>query len=630
MSNEIQAVDHTHLASLGSSLNYMPETLESLLVKKANANKVVDLKEKVANIISPVAEYQNNQALSEMKESIEDIQQFCAETASFLNESSEVIDKDVVSSLNSILENIESTATLATEKFNEFSEDGIEDNKEANFQAQNLYSRVVKDVYKLKKKETEISDLLISDKTLLLTENEQAADFFLGCIATAVFNDILPANDTDGLAMATIRQRVLNLSADIDDKINQHLNSILHNENFKNLESNWLGLQGLIESTDWSANIMIDMLDCTKEELKDDLANNSVDLTNSDLFKKVYVAEYDQYGGNPYGSIIGLYEFENSDPDRKFLSTMGKVAAASHAPFISSIGPEFFGCESIQELADIKDLDAHLNHPRFEKWHELRESEEAAYIGMTLPKFLLRAPYQADSNPGGIGFEEKIDIVEGHKDYLWCNAAFLFCKNMIRSFTETGWCQYIRGPKGGGLVKHLPSHAFQLNGQQELKTPIEMTIPDYRELQFSNAGFIPLIYRKGTSDACFFSSQSIRKNKMYKDPKESENSQLVSNLSYTFSITRIAHYIKCIMRDNVGSTATAEYINETIQSWLSQYVTTVVNPDDRTLRYYPFKAVSTETEEREGMVGWYNSKISVLPHLQFEGLDAELKLDVRT
>ena len=468
------------------------------------------------------------------------------------------------------------------------------------------------------------------DATLALDESEQAADFFLRSIATALFNDILPANDEDGLALATIRHKVHELSEEVDIRITRDLNSIIHNEDFKALESNWVSLRGLIENADWSANIMIDLLDCTKDELREDLENNAMDLTSSELFKKIYVAEYDQYGGNPYGATIGLFEFENTDVDRRLLRTLGKVAAASHAPFVSSVGPAFFGCRSIEELADIKDMAAHLSHPRFEKWHQLRDSEEAAYIGLTLPRFLLRAPYDPEINSAGpgLGYHEKINVSEG-KDFLWGNAAMLFADNMLRSFTTSGWCQYLRGPKGGGLVKYLPRYAFNINGQQELKAPIEMVIPDYRELAFANEGFIPLIYRKGTSDACFFSSQSIKKPKKFKDPKDSENSQLVTNLSYTYSITRIAHYIKCIMRDNIGTSADAAYINNSLQAWLSQYVTTVVNPDDLTLRYYPFKAAQVVTAAREGMIGWYDCEISVLPHIQFEGMDVELRLDVR-
>jgi type VI secretion system protein ImpC len=168
-----------------------------------------------------------------------------------------------------------------------------------------------------------------------------------------------------------------------------------------------------------------------------------------------------------------------------------------------------------------------------------------------------------------------------------------------------------------------------LRGEEEIKIPVEIAIPDYRELEFANAGFIPLIYRKGTADACFFSVQSVKKPKKLKDPKDSECSQLVTNLAYTFSITRIAHYVKSIMRDNIGSSADALYVQTSLERWISQYITLVVNPDDLTLRYYPFKGATVWVDARPGMIGWYDCKISILPHVQFEGLDVELKMDTR-
>lgn len=463
----------------------------------------------------------------------------------------------------------------------------------------------------------------------LFTEDERAADYVLQCVSTLLFNDMLPV-DSDKNKLHCIRTTIQDVVSQIDTKVEQDLNAIIHNPDFRALEANWLGLNDLITNTDWTADVMIDILDVTKEELEEDFQSNRVDLTSSALFKKVYVAEYDQYGGLPYGGMIGLYEFGNTDKDRQWLETMGKVAAASHAPFISAVGPAFFGCENIQELAEIKDIEGHMSHPRYDKWNRFRDSQEAPYIGLTLPRYLLRAPYDPDDNPAGeLNFTEAIDVRNGHEDFVWGNAAILFARNMTRSFAESGWCQYLRGPKGGGKLEDLTRCVFQLNGEKEIKIPIEMTIPDYRELQFANAGLIPLIFRKGTSDACFFSCQSIKKPKRFKDPQDSENSQLVTNLAYTFSITRIAHYIKCIMRDNIGSPADAAYINNIIQGWLSQYVTTVMNPDDRTLRYYPFKAAQSVTTDQEGMVGWYTCTVSVLPHLQFEGMDVELQLDVR-
>jgi type VI secretion system protein ImpC len=422
---------------------------------------------------------------------------------------------------------------------------------------------------------------------------------------------------------------ILEVIARIDLMVNDQVNQIIHHENFKAFESNWRSLDDLISTTNFRADVMIDILDVTKEELMEDFENNAVDIMGSALFNKVYIAEYDQYGGKPMGSILGLYDFKHTPDDEFWLRTMGKIAAASHAPFIGSVSPKFFGCDTIGELEAIKDLEGLMNHPKYGSWNALRESEEAAYIGLTLPKYISRLPYDPETNPcRTINFTETV-AGDDDADYLWGSAATLFAQNMVRSFETSGWCQYLRGPKGGGLVSGLPVHMFNVRGEDEMKVPVEMVVPDYRELEFANCGFIPLIYRKGTADACFFSCQSIKKPKKFKDPKDSENSQLVTNLSYTLSITRIAHYVKCIMRDNIGSSADASYIKDTLNNWISQYVTTIVNPDDLTLKYYPFKAYSVEVEERPGQIGWYDCAISILPHIQFEGMDVELKLDAR-
>ncbi len=422
---------------------------------------------------------------------------------------------------------------------------------------------------------------------------------------------------------------IQDLIARIDSAVNDQLNEIIHHESFRQLESNWRSLNDLILNTNFKANVMLDLLDVSKDELYEDFEANAVDITGSALFKKVYIAEYDQYGGKPFGGIVGLYDFQHTPQDEFWLRTMGKVAAASHAPFIGSVSPKFFGCDNIEELAAIKDLEGLMNHPKYGSWNKLRDSEEAAYLGLTLPKYIVRLPYDPETNPTGkLPFKESVQG-GSNQDYLWGSASALFAQNMVRSFVQSGWCQYLRGPKGGGLVSGLPVHTFNVRGEEELKIPVEMAIPDYRELEFANAGFIPLIYRKGTADACFFSAQSLKKAKKFKDPKDSENAQLVTNLAYTFSITRIAHYVKCIMRDNIGSSADAAYIQQALESWVFQYVTTVVNPDDLTLRYYPFKAAAVEVVPREGMIGWYDCKMSILPHIQFEGMDVELRLDAR-
>jgi len=471
---------------------------------------------------------------------------------------------------------------------------------------------------------TEVAEAtpMIQDNLQVVKEDVSDEDRFISGLAALLLNVDKSSGRLD-------KGSIYELIANIDQTVNQQINEIIHHQDFRKMESSWRSLNDLVLNTNFKANIMIDILDVGKEELFEDFEANAVDITGSALFKKVYVAEYDQYGGKPFGVIIGLDEFEHTPHDIFWLRTMGKIAAASHSPFIASVSPKFFGCDSIEELAAIKDLEGLMNHPKYGSWNALRDSQEAPYLGLTLPRYVSRLPYDPETNPcRKIVFQEQLEG-DNDKDYLWGSAATVLGQNMVRSFAQSGWCQYLRGPKGGGLVSGLPVHTFNVRGEEEMKIPVEMAIPDYRELEFANCGFIPLVYRKGTADACFFSVQSLKKAKKFKDPKDSENAQLVTNLSYTLSVTRVAHYVKSIMRDNIGSSADAEYIKNSLKNWIFQYVTTVVDPDDLTLRFYPFKAASVEVEEREGMIGWYDCQIAILPHIQFEGMDVELRLDTR-
>jgi type VI secretion system protein ImpC len=443
----------------------------------------------------------------------------------------------------------------------------------------------------------------------------------------ALLQNVPPVTAEDNTARFD-KGKVLDVISRIDRMIDDQMNEILHNEQFQKMEATWRGLEDLVTHTNFKANITIDVLDVAKDELAQDFENNSSNIFAGALFDKVYIQEYDQYGGKPFGALIGLYEFTSSPADLTWLQRMGKLANAAHSPFIAAVSHRFFGCDTVEEMEAIKDLEGALAHPRFGKWNALRDTEEGAYLGLTFPRYVLRLPWHPDKNPCDVlNFTE--DSLGDSKKYLWGNSAILFARNMVKAFEISGWCQSIRGPKGGGLITGLPVDTFILRGQDEIKPPVEIAIPDYREYEFARSGFIPLVYRKGSSDATFFSTQSIKVAKRFKDPKDSENSQLVTNLAYTFSITRLAHYIKCIMRDNIGSTADGDYIQAQLEAWLAGYVTTVSNPDDFTVRRFPFKATSVEVAKRAGEIGWYDCKVAVLPHIQFEGLNVELMLESR-
>lgn len=455
-----------------------------------------------------------------------------------------------------------------------------------------------------------------------VTEQVSAEERFISTMAAVAYNIDPDAGRFD-------KQSIQDLIGIIDELVEAQLDEVLHAPQFQQLEAAWRSIDDLVSSTNFRANININLLDLSKDEAFDDLELNLADIAGSELFKKVYVKEYDQFGGSPFGVMIGLYEFANTRSDLTWLKGIGKVAAAAHAPFISSVSPKFFGCKSAAEVNQLRDLAGLFASPQYSAWNLLRESDEAAYIGLTMPRYMVRAPYDDIYAPAdGMSFNEQVN---GDKDddFVWGSAAMLFARNLARSFETSGWCQHIRGVKGGGMLKGLSSHTFNLRGENELKAPVEVSMPDFREFELANAGFIPLIHKKGTAEAVFFSAQSIKKAYKFKDPKDSENSQLVTNLSYTFSISRIAHYLKCIMRDNIGSTADGPYIYSQIDRWISGYVTTLVNPDDLTLRYYPFKAYSLEVTDVPGKVGWYHCNLSILPHVQFEGLDVDLRVDAR-
>jgi len=457
-------------------------------------------------------------------------------------------------------------------------------------------------------------------------------DRFANAVAALLANiDLFPVakagEDQDILPVDSIRNLMLaveKLAVDIDRRVQGNLQNVIQSKPLRALEQTWRSLDDLCREVT-SDDVIIDFVDADKELLRTDFEDHSSYILNSALFHKVYIDEYDRYGGRPIGAMIGLYEFDSSDEDVDWLQTMSKISAAAHCPFVAAVSPKFFKVDTWEQLERNTDLEELLALPQFGKWDAFRETHGAAYIGLALPRYLLRQPYAQKAGRNQIiNFDEKIPDPE---DYLWGNAAVLFARNMVRSFQHSGWCQHITGPVGGGLLKGLPVHMKEHHGQAELQPPVEIAIPDYRELQFANAGFIPLIHCKGTADATFFSARSVKKAVEFEADLDTKNADLVCNLSYTLSITRIAHYVKRMVRDYIGSTADAPYIQASLEAWLVDYVTTAVNPDDLTLLYYPFKAMSVTVAPKPGPFGWYNCIVSVLPHVQFQGMDVELRLE---
>ena len=519
----------------------------------------------------------------------------------------------------------------------------------------------------------------------------------------------------------------------IDKTIDEQLNAVLHNEDFQHLESTWRSVYDIAQVVEWNNEdfpVKMDLWDVTKQELGEDLRDNSMSPNYGILYDNIYIKEYDQYGGSAFGAMVGLYDFTASKPDIEWLTYMSKVANAAYAPFIATASPKFFGCETIEQLAAVKDINSIFEGPAYSFWKKFRKDESSGFIGLSLPHYMARLPYDPDTNPDLSRMRFKEDVFqytknefpafllseeswkalkadpnkfvllpeavqqefddnefpvsqitfitdnpykadaqeksflifdkyqekqyiaieetnaagekthqiykvkkEAAKKFLWGSSATLFGQNLMKSFQNFGWCQHIRGPIGGGLIDGLPVFSYTLDSSGEesddfkVQIPVEMMIPDYLEWQFAKNGFIPLIYRKGNDGvATFFSCQSAKSSKLFVEKIATQASQMVTNLAYTFSISRIAHYIRSIMRDNIGSSADSIYINNILTNWLSNYVTTVTDPNDLTLQRYPFKAISIKVTPNEDAIGAYFCEIQVVPHIQFEELRVELLL----
>ena len=426
-------------------------------------------------------------------------------------------------------------------------------------------------------------------------------------------------------ALATIDAMI----AAIDQKLTEQLNLILHHEEFQQLEGAWRGLHYLVNNTETDEQLKIRVLNVSKKELGKTLKKfKGTAWDQSPVFKKFYEEEYGQFGGEPYGTIVGDYYFDHSPPDVELLGEMAQVSAASHAPFITAAAPGLMGMESWQSLADPRDLTKIFSTPEYASWRSLRESEDARYIGLCMPRFLSRLPYGAKTSPvEEFDFEEDTEGAT-HSKYTWANSAYAMAVNINRSFKEFGWCSQIRGVESGGAVMGLPTHTFPTDdGGMDMKCPTEIAISDRREAELAKNGFMPLVHRKNSDFAAFIGAQSLQKPAEYEDPDATANANLAARLPYLFASCRFAHYLKCIVRDKIGSFKERSDMETWLNNWIGQYVlTNTATASDADKARRPLAGAEVVVEEIEGNPGYYSSKFYLRPHYQLEGLTVSLRL----
>ncbi|WP_420820605.1 type VI secretion system contractile sheath large subunit [Serratia microhaemolytica] len=413
--------------------------------------------------------------------------------------------------------------------------------------------------------------------------------------------------------------------ATLDEQISQQLDAIMHHAEFQRLESLWRGVKSLVDKTDFRQNVRLELLDISKEDLRQDF-EDSPEITQSGLYTQTYIAEYDTPGGEPISAIISNYEFDASSQDIALLRNLSKVAASAHMPFIGSVGPAFFLKESMEEVAAIKDIANYFDRAEYLKWKSFRDTDDARYIGLTMPRVLGRLPYGPDTVP--VRSFNYVEQVKGpdHDKYLWTNASFAFAANMVRSFINNGWCVQIRGPQAGGAVQDLPIHLYDLGTGNLAKIPSEVMIPETREFEFANLGFIPLSYYKNRDYACFFSANSSQKPALYSTPEATANSRINARLPYLFLLSRIAHYLKLIQRENIGTTKDRRLLESELNSWLRGLVTAMTDPSDSLQASHPLRDGKVVVEDIEDNPGFFRVKLYAVPHFQVEGMDIDLSL----
>ena len=422
---------------------------------------------------------------------------------------------------------------------------------------------------------------------------------------------------------ATLDNRV----AELDRLISDQLSAIMHAPEFQKLEQSWTGLHYLVRNTATGSGLKIRMLNATKRELVRDF-QSALEFDQSTMFKKVYEEEFGTFGGAPFAALLGDFEISRQPEDMYFIEQMSHVAAAAHAPFVTSAAPELFGLEGFGDLGKPRDLAKVFDTVEYAKWKAFRESEDSRYVGLTLPRFLGRLPFNPidGTTVDGFNFVEEVDGSD-HQKYLWCNAAYAFGAKLTKAFEEFGWCAAIRGVEGGGLVDDLPTHTFKTDeGEIALKCPTEVAITDRREKELSDLGFISLVHCKNTAYAAFFGAQSAQKPRRYSSEAANANAVLSSQLQYIFAVSRIAHYMKAMMRDKIGSFTAASNVEDFLNRWLMRYVLLDDNASQQQKAQFPLREASVQVHDVPGRPGVYRAVSFLRPHFQLDELTVSLRL----
>lgn len=419
--------------------------------------------------------------------------------------------------------------------------------------------------------------------------------------------------------------------ATIDAAISQQLREVMHNERFQQLEGSWRGAHYLVMNSETSRTLKLKMFNASKKELAKDLSR-AVEFDQSQTFKKLYENEFGSPGGEPYGALVGDYQFSNHPDDIELLSNMSNVSAAAFCPFLTASSPDFFGFDDWSELSKPRDLAKIFDSAEYTKWRSFRESEDSRFVTMAMPRFLSRLPYGEDSKPiEEFSYEEFMGVEKPeNENYCWSSAAYVLGARMTNAFAQYGWCTAIRGAEGGGRVEDLPVHLTTTDdGDVDMQCPTEIAITDRREAELSGLGFMPLSHYKNTDYAVFFGGQTAQKASVYDNLDATANAAISSRLPYIMATSRIAHYLKVMARDKIGSFMEAEDMQQWLNKWINNYVNASEEGGQDMRAQYPLREAKIEVNPVPGSPGSYSAVAWLRPWLQMEELTTSLRMVAR-
>jgi type VI secretion system protein ImpC len=471
----------------------------------------------------------------------------------------------------------------------------------------------------------EVDDFSAILKQSFKPRSERAATEVENAINTLVQQALADTSLIKDDVLDTIEEMI----ARLDEKLSDQINAIIHAPEFQSIESAWRGLSYLVYNSETDATLKLKVMNVSKNELYRDLRNYpDAKWDQSPLFKKIYEAEFGQLGGEPIGCMVGDYYFDQSAVDVRLLRDLGKIAASAHCPFISGAAPTLMGMDTWTELSNPRDLSKIFETPDYAAWKSLRDSENSRYVALCMPRVLARDPFGAKSVPvEDFNFEEETDGHKGEK-YAWMNAAYAMAANINRAYKEYGWTVRIRGVQSGGEVINLPTHTFPTDdGDIDLKCPTEIAISDRREAELSKSGLLPLIHRKNSDKAAFIGAQSLYRPKKYDNVEATASDNISSRIPYMFAVSRFSHYLKCMVRDQIGETKERDELQKWLQKWITQYVDG--DPKNSSIAQKakkPLADAKVDVFEDEENPGYYSARFYLRPHFQLEGMDIGMSL----